>query len=206
MANANKPMGLSPHSYINGAKWTGQATMYAIPTSDTSNTYAVGDPVILAGGGDAAGIPTVTKITYGDNHPILGAIVGVIKSGNVYGGALGAGGNQFDSPVILAGTRTATVYCMVADDPMLLFTAQEVSGGTQFAAADAGANTNLIAGALGTNLTSQDMLDNTSNGTTSTFQIQLMRLLQTPNNTFGAFAKWVVRINNHAFRAGTAGY
>ena len=53
MANANKPMGLSPHSYLNGATWNGQARAYYIASTDP-NAFAIGDPVTLAGSGDAA--------------------------------------------------------------------------------------------------------------------------------------------------------
>jgi hypothetical protein len=36
-------------------------------------------------------------------------------------------------------------------------------------------------------------------------QLQLLRLSQRPDNEVGSYAKWVVRIVNHSFNAGTAG-
>lgn len=205
MANANKPMGLSPHSYLNGAKWNMGGTWYAIPTSDTTNAYAIGDPVSLAGSSDALGIPTIVLATAGDAHTLVGAVVGLSSSVPTYGGALGAGGNQFASTVIAAGTRTNTVYALVADDPMILFEVQEVSGGTQLAAADLAININLLAG-TNNGYASGWLLDNASkSASTTTYQCQLLRLVQRADNTFGAYAKWLVRINNHAFKVGNAG-
>lgn len=205
MANANKPMGLSPHSYLNGAKWNGQGTWYAIPTSDTSNAYAIGDPVSLAGDGDALGIPTIVLATAGDAHTLVGAIVGLSSTVPTYGGALGAGGNQFSGTVIPAGTRANTVYALVADDPMLLFEVQEGGVGTALASSDLASNINLLAG-TNNGYASGWLLDNNSKSTSSvTYQCQLLRLVQRIDNTFGQYAKWLVRINNHAFKVGNAG-
>lgn len=211
MANANKPQGLSPHSYLNGSIWNGQATVYAIPTTDTSNAYSIGDPVTLGGSADANGIPTVVLCGAGDTagnegtRRPLGAIVGLAPSGNVYGGAVGAGGNQFAGVVIPAGTRTATVYVLVADDPNLLYEMQEGGVGTALAAADLGININLLSGTNNSYISGW-LLDNNSKATTSTYQMQLMRLVQKADNALGANAKWLVRINAHPFKAGTTGF
>lgn len=204
MANANKPMGLSPHSYLGGAKWNGQATVYSLLVGDTSNAYAIGDPVSLAGSGDAAGIPNIVLTTAGDAHPLLGAVVGLAPASNLYGGAIGAGAPQFGSVIVPAGTRTATIYLLVADDPDILYAVQEGGAGTALATGDLGANINLLSGA-NNGYASGWLLDNNSKGTTATFQMQLLRLLQTADNTFGSFAKWLVRVNNHHFKAGTTG-
>src|SRR5437773_5766265 len=144
MANANKPMGLSPHSYLSGAKWTGQGTVYCIPTSDSTNKYAIGDPVALAGSADAAGIPTVVLATAGASNAFLGPIVGIGKA--VYGGAVNGSLGQFDSTVIPAAKATA-YYVLVADDPNIIFEVQEGGAGTALAAADVSLLINLLSGA-----------------------------------------------------------
>lgn len=204
MANANKPMGLSPHSYLGGAKWNGQGTWYYIPQADT-NAYAIGDPVALAGNADANGIPTVILVTAGDAHPLVGAIVGVSGPLGPYGGALGNNNSQFGAVLIPATKPTSTgYYVLVADDPMILFEVQEGGAGTALAAGDLGANINLLSGA-NNGYASGWLLDNNSKGTTSTYQMQLLRLSQRADNAFGANANWIVRINNHAFKAGTTG-
>lgn len=201
MANANKPMGLSPHSYISGARWSGAGTMYVSLASNT-NALAIGDPVVLGGSADAAGVPNVVLATAGAANTITGVVVG-IGSANVYGGATGAS-VQFTS-VLVPASSPANVYILVADDPMLLFEVQEGGAGTALAAADLGTNINLLSGA-NNGYVSGWQIDNNSKGTGVTLQCKLLRLMQRADNTFGAQAKWVVSINNHTFSSGTTGY
>lgn len=201
MANASKPMGLSPHSYISGARWSGQATVYVSLASNT-NALAIGDPVVLGGSADAAGIPNVVLATAGAGNTVTGVVVG-IGSGNVYGGAVG-GTSQF-TPVIVPASSTTNVYVLVADDPMLLFEVQEGGTGTALASADLGTNINLLAGA-NNGYVSGWLIDNNSKGTGVTLQCKLLRLAQLADNTFGAAAKWIVSLNNHTFSSGTTGY
>jgi|KBSMisStandDraft_5_1062788.scaffolds.fasta_scaffold01814_9 hypothetical protein len=204
MANANKPMGLSPHSYLNGAKWNGQATVYSLLVGDTTNAYAIGDPVALGGSGDANGVPNIVLATAGAGNALLGAVVGLVPSGNVYGGAVGAGGPQFGAVVVPAGTRTATIYLLVADDPFIIYEVQEGGAGTALATTDLGTNINLLSG-TNNGYASGWLLDNNSKATTSTYQMQLLRLSQKADNAFGTYAKWLARVNNHNFKAGTTG-
>ena len=60
MANVNRPKGLSPVQNGDGSPWNQAATLYYV-ANDASNSYAVGDVVMLAAGSDADGIPAVTK-------------------------------------------------------------------------------------------------------------------------------------------------
>lgn len=201
MANANKPMGLSPHSYMNGVKWNGGGTIYSILQADT-NAYAIGDPVTLAGTADAAGIPNVVLSTAGAGNAITGVIVGL--GANIYGGIAGSTA-QFNS-VVIPATKPANTnyYVLVCDDPNVLFEVQEGGVGTALAAADLGTNINLLSG-TNNGYVSGWQIDNNSKGTGATLQCQLLRLTQRADNTFGQYADWLVRINNHSFKAGTAG-
>lgn len=201
MANANKPMGLSPHSYISGARYSGQVTEYVVLAGNT-NAIAIGDPVVLAGSGDANGVPNVVLATAGAANTITGVCVG-IGSGNTYGGGVG-GVNQFTAPIVPATAATNT-YILVADDPMILFEVQEGGAGTALATTDLGTNINLLSGA-NNGFVSGWQLDNNSKGTGVTLQCKLLRLMQRADNTFGPQAKWVVSINNHTFSSGTTGY
>lgn len=201
MANANKPMGLSPHSYISGARWSGAGTEY-VSLASNANALAIGDPVVLGGTADANGVPNVVLATAGVGNTVTGVVVG-IGSGNIYGGATG-GTNQFTAPIVPASSP-ANVYVLVADDPMLLFEVQEGGAGTALAAADLGTNINLLSGA-NNGYVSGWQIDNNSKGTGVTLQCKLLRLMQRADNIFGAQAKWVVSINNHTFSSGTTGY
>ena len=49
MANVNRPRGFSTKSLLGGGLHSGQR-LYAIPTSDTSNSYAIGDCVMPSEG------------------------------------------------------------------------------------------------------------------------------------------------------------
>ena len=200
MANRNAPFGLSPFGYLNGSPWNGQARMYCIPSTDSTNAYAIGDPVVLAGSADTKGIPTVTLATAGYGNAVTGVIVGA--GGIVYGGP-GANPNNLNTTVVPV-TKAQNYYVLVADDPNILFMAQEDSVGNNLAATDVGNNIDLVAG-TNSGYLSGWMIDSSTANTGNTRQLQLMQFLQTPDNAIGTYGRWVVRINNHSYRAGTTG-
>ena len=200
MANRNAPFGLSPFGYLNGSPWNGQARMYCIPSSDAANAYAIGDPVVLAGSADSKGIPTVTLASAGYGNAITGVIVGA--GGIVYGGP-GANPNNLNTTVVPV-TKAQNYYVLVADDPNILFVAQEDSVGNNLAATDVGNNIDLVAGTNSGHLSGW-MIDSSTANTGNTRQVQIMQFLQTPDNAIGTYGRWVVRINNHSYRAGTTG-
>jgi hypothetical protein len=124
--NSNRINGFSPHSYLNGAPYNGQARLYAIPVSDTSASYAIGDVVQSAGGSDPDGIIYIKKAVAGLNA--AGAVLGVIVGIRVANPGVSLQGVNLglETNYITAGTRTSIEYVYVADDPQILF---EVSAG-----------------------------------------------------------------------------
>lgn len=199
MPNVDRPAGLQPLEYLDGSPWNGKARMYCIPSTD-NNAFAIGDPLTLAGGADANGVATVTIATAGTANVVLGALLG--SGGAKYGGP-GATPGALETTVIPA-TKTRDYYVLVADDPRIVFMIQEVSGGTAFTAAEVGLNANLVAGTNNGYVSGWEV-NNSGETTTATLQLQLLGLVQTPDNAFGEHAKWKVRINNHQFAAGIAG-
>lgn len=199
MANTNTPFGLSPRKYLNGSDYNGQANMYYIASTDT-NAFAIGDPVTLSGSGDGAGIAGITLATAGIGNAVLGAIVAM--GGVAYGGA----GVDPSNPntTIIPATKTKGYYVMVADDPHILFAIQDAGDGTPLAATNIGSNANLKSGTNSGYLSGWQITD-TGLATTNTLQLQLYGLDQVPGNAYGAYAKWLVRINNHQFMAGVTG-
>jgi hypothetical protein len=198
MANQNTPFGLSPVEYLSGAPWNGQVRRYYIPSSD-GNAFAIGDPVVIAGGADAKGIASVTLATPGS--AILGPIVGM--------GGLQYGGPSVDptnlNTTVIPATKTKAYYVLVADDPNIIFEVQEIGTGTAFTAAEVGLNANLVA-ATNSGYLSGWVVTNTTEAGTATLDVKLLGLSQRdPNNTFGAYAKWNVLINNHVYRPGSTG-
>lgn len=202
MANVNQPQGLAPVQYLNGSPWNGGGRVYCIPDTDDTNAYAIGDPVVLAGSADAQGVPTITLATAGTGNAVLGAIVsgaGALSYGSQYG-------VPADSPIVIPATKTRSYYVLVADDPNIIFMAQEEATGSAFTAAEVGLNANLVSG-TNNGYISGWQIDRTTPGTGSTLQLKLMRLAQMPGgiNAFGDYAKWLVLINNHVFRSGVTG-
>lgn len=189
MANANTPRGLVPYKYTSGAPYNGAANIYYVP-SDYATALYLGQPLIATGASDANGIPVVQTATAGNSNYIIGPMVGIVDGGN---------------PVI-AVTQGLPVYhpastaqyILVADDPNLLFWAQEDSDGGAITVATAGTkNINLIAGA-GSTATGWSgwMLDSSTINTTAALQMRIVGGLQEADNTMGiAYAKWLVRPN-----------
>lgn len=199
MANANRPTGLVPLEYLDGSPYTGKARMFYIASTDV-NAYAIGDPVVMSGDGDGAGVAGITLATAGTGNVVLGAIVGA--GGIVYGGP-GAVPGAIETTVIPA-TKTRAYYVLVSDDPNIVYTLQEGGAGAALTAASIGTNFNLLSG-TNTGYVSGWTLDNASGNTGSTRQLQLLGLLQRPDNALGAYARWKVRINYHQYTAGQAG-
>ena len=160
MANANKPSGLSPVQYLNGAPWNGQARLYSVAYNYGTAIY-IGDPVILSGTSDTNGVAGVTLATAGDANPVVGAVVGIGRYESLIANPNNlniiyypAGGDGVNSPW----------YVMVADDPNIIFEAQDIGTSTQLTAANIGENINLKSG-TGNGYISGWGIDNGSHGT-----------------------------------------
>jgi len=195
MANPNKPMGLVPVQYMDGSPWNGGTRTYFIPSTDT-NAYAIGDPVVSNGSGDANGVPGVILATAGFGNSVRGVIVGF---GTREG--LMADPANLDSMIIPA-TKTKNYYVMVADDPNILFEIQESAG--TLLTTDIGSNADLLAG-TNSGYASGWTLNSASANVGATRQLKLVGLARKADNTFGLYAKWLVRINNHELSGGTTG-
>lgn len=199
MANSNRPSGLSPVQYINGSPWNGQARTYFIASGDT-NAYAIGDPVASSGSADANGVPGVTIATGGSGNALRGVVVSA--------GGLQDGGPHADptnlNTIVVPATKTKAYYVMVADDPRILFEAQEDSDTNNIAASMVGLNIDLIS-AANNGYISGWQLDSSSSNSGSTRQMRLWGLVRRPDNAIGQYAKWLVSINNHELLAGVAG-
>lgn len=186
MANSNTPFGLRPIRHINGEPYSGAATRYYVPASDSTALY-IGDPVIIAGSADADGVATVTKATAAGGAYMLGPVVSV-------------------EPITRDSTtyREASTarYVWVADNPDLVFLVQEDGVGGALAAADVGLNADWIAGS-GSTVTglSGAMLDTSTKATTNTLQLRIQGFAQSVDNEVGsANAKVLVTINLHTRR------
>lgn len=217
--NPNKPAGLSPVRYLNGAKWDGKTRMYSIAAADT-NAYWVGDLVKLQNAGDAnTGLAGITLGTTG--AAAVGVVVAVGPGTNSvgYSGQGGGAGGPIINPNNLAQTnrpaaaQSGVWYASVIDDPNVIFEIQEGGSGTNLTQTSIGKNANIVYAAPATGVfVSGTQLDNGSVNTTATLNLQILALAQRIDNHFvtspatgGGGQKWWVIINNHQYRAGTTG-
>lgn len=196
MSNSNRPSGLSPVRYLNGAPWNGGGNVYSIAASYGTDLY-IGDPVISSGTADTNGVPGIA-IAAGSttsSGALRGVIVGLGKSS----ASLVDPDNL--SRIYRPASDPSVWYALVVDDPNVLFEVQERSSGTALAATEVGRNTVLYVG-TGNGYVSGWQLASATDATpntTNTLQVKLFGLAQYPagTNAFGAYAKWLVQINVH---------
>lgn len=210
MANTNKPTGLAPVRYLNGADWDGKGNWYYIDNTDT-NAYYPGDVVTLTAGLDTvSGLQAITLGTAGNT--CVGAILAVgaspSTSTSMRGGAVIDPSNLVLTSI--PATKTKNYFALVADDPFTVFEMQEVGTGTQLTSTATSKNVNFVYAAPATGVAySGTMINNVGVATTSTLNLKLLGLVQRYDNgaynTFGAYAKWLCLLNNHYYRTGTAG-
>ena len=80
------------------------------------------------------------------------------------------------------------------------------TAGTPLALADRGLNINFLYTAGSTSTGSSAVsISNATEATTSTLNCKILQLDPTPGNAVGAFANWLVVLNNHLYRGGVTG-
>jgi hypothetical protein len=206
MANVDKPFGLKPVRYRNGAPYTGSVTPCYIEAGYATALY-IGDPVIkVAGGSNTAEVnvpgagkfgigtlPSIEKATAGDGNRISGVIVGFA--------ALPTDLNKNYNP---ASTARVAYVCM---DPNVVF---EIQADGAIPAASIGLNAVLIythGGSTTTGLSGVE-LDTTSDVPAADASNQLLILSavnREDNDTTLTHAKVEVLINQHTESQGTVG-
>ena len=176
MPNTNVAFGLRPVLPKGGVVQTNE---YFVPASDGTALF-VGDPVIIAGSGDAAGVPSIVRA--GPNNRITGVVVGF----------------RPDKNITANGYRAASTaaYVLVCDDPEQVFEIQARHSGNPLAEADIGLNANLFVGS-GSTATKMSgfQLDTPTKGTNPGLQVRIVRVVQRADVEIGPYTKVHVRIN-----------
>ena len=201
MANINRPNSLSPIGNFQGGSWNQQGRLYCIPSTDSTNTYAIGDIVKTAGSADANGVPMVAKATATDVP--LGIVVG-IRVADPSVSLVGTTLDLANNTVPKAKSRNYYVY--VVDDPMVLFEVQFDSTAIALTNLHMNAALTITADQSATLSPSAPFSSVvvTSPATTNTLPIRLLGLVQRPDNGTGAYARVVAKFNFHEFGVGTA--
>jgi hypothetical protein len=190
MALINKPSGFSVVKSIVMGGVSEQGRLYAIPTSDTTNSYAVGDVVMSASGSDANGVRYVQK--WGGATTTSALPLGIIAGIRVADPGVSLVGNSLslEKAYLAAGTRTSVRYLYVIDDPFAEFEAQfDATGVTQAQLSMNSAVTISAANqaSLGNAAPYSDMVL-TGPAVTATLPIRLLGAVQRPENVLNGSA------------------
>ena len=203
MANVNKPFGFTPIRYLSGAPYNAACTPYFKIVTLGEAMY-VGDPVLVTTGSNA------TQSAGGEAFPI-GTLkqISLAGEGSEYttGVIVGIGPDRDNHTQQYSPTLTESII-WVADDPDLIFVGQEDSAGSEnILPADVGLNCDLVLG-TGSTITGRSgaMLDSTSANTTSSLQLRVLRLYDTPDNVIATsdtpaqYSQFEFMINLHTLR------
>ena len=191
MPNADTPRGLRPVSKLSGAPYSGSVRVFSTASGDATAIY-IGDPVKLSGTSSTVNGSVYTDVDQAATGDVMvGVVVGVIPETR-------------DSTVYRAASTTRLLEVCV--DPDMLFEIQEVSGGTALTAAAIGLNADFVVGS-GSTVTGYSgvELNNATEATTNTLDVQIVGLVDRSDNEAGEHAKWLVRINRHQFANQVAG-
>jgi hypothetical protein len=191
---ASGGFGFQPINGGNGETWAGGLGEYNLPATGGQSIFQ-GDPVVLS---------TLGVIVRGSaTNQWIGAFQGckyqdtsgVWQFANYFAGAT----------AYLTGN---TPIALVIDDPKAQYTITEGdatgASGTPLTAGAPGLNANFVytAGSTRTGI-SAVTLDNSTASTASGMNTRIVRLDPRTGNAVGAFANWVVQINNGSRAAGT---
>jgi hypothetical protein len=185
MANLNAPFGFKAIQTDSGSVFP-KLTKYYISAGDSSGNIYVGDPVMLDGGADVNGIPSITRATAGSN----GYSVGVVHSVDI----LSLTDTKYR-------TNSTARYIYVLDDPDTEFEIQADEG---IVAADISNTVNFSFGDGGSVITgfSGAVLDSSNIGTGT--QLKILRVSQKIDNEIGQnYCVAVVRFALHEKRRTT---
>ena len=209
MANTSKINGFKPVKHITGAPYNGQANIYEVPAGEAVPVF-IGDLVKLSDSAATSFYPAVEAVVGASAQiaagPILGAVVGIVNvKQDPITGVMSGGSIALDTPVYRPASTKQ--FVLVADSPDLIY---EAEADASVAVASIGLNVGVGASAhtnpLLTGTSPMYVYSTTAPDTTSTRPLQIVGLVNRPDNEVGAHSKVYVRINVHTYGSvGVAG-
>ena len=191
MANTLGKFGLRPSRQLNGSPFINAQNRYRISANNTTAIFQ-GDLVIPTASG------VVTRYVAGTSSPVVGVFNGCFYTDPTTQKPTWR--NYYP-----ASTNASDIIAFVIDGPDTVF---EIDANASFAVADLFQNYS-VTNVSGSTLSgiSQVQLDVSTSGTASTFVVQAIDIAQDPLNSdlTVSNANIMVRINNHFYKAGTAG-
>jgi hypothetical protein len=184
MANSNNPFGMRPLGNLSA---TGAQKQYSyLIKEDYDTNIFQGDLVRIKGG-------YIERVS-GATDTAVGVFNGLFYNDPVTGKPTWS--NKFIPNVAF----TEDLQAEIIDDPSQLFLIQADS--QAIVQADIGENVGVAYG-TGSVTTGQSAMTTTgAPGTTAANVLKIVGLYNEPGNTLGAFAKLVVKINNHSYSSG----
>jgi len=193
MANVDRICGFKPVGHLNGNPWNGKARMYYIPATDATAVF-IGDAVKSAGSADSTGkYPTVTQAAA--DETIRGVVVGFCDQPFV----------ALDTTNLNRAYRPAStaMYCLVVDDPDVIFEIQEDNASNDMDADMVGLSTDIAVGSGDTSSGKSGMELDSSDTATAGGQCKILGVSNKEDNALGAHCKWDVLIIEHEMRSST---
>jgi hypothetical protein len=209
MANTSKINGFKPVKHLNGSAYNGKANLYEVPAGEAVPVF-IGDLVKLSDSAGTTVYPTCEAVVGASAQiaagPILGAVVGIVNvKTDPTNGIMSTGSISLDTPVYRPASTKQFVLVADADDIIY-----EAEADASVAAASIGLNVGVGASAhtnpLLTGASPMYVYSTTAPDTTSTRPLQIVGIVNRPDNEIGAFSKVLVRINVHSYGSvGVAG-
>ena len=198
MANTSKINGFKPVKHLNGSAYNGQANLYEVPAGEAVPVF-IGDLVKLSDSAATSFYPAVEAVVGASAQiaagPILGAVVGIVNvKTDPTSGIMSTGSISLDTPVYRPASTKQ--YVLVADSDDIIY---EAEADASVAAASIGLNVGVGASAhtnpLLTGASPMYVYSTTAPDTTSTRPLQIVGIVNRPDNEVGANSKVLVRIN-----------
>ena len=198
MANTSKINGFKPVKHLNGSAYNGQANLYEVPAGEAVPVF-IGDLVKLSDSAATSNYPAVEAVVGASAQiaagPILGAVVGIVNvKTDPTSGIMSTGSISLDTPVYRPASTKQ--YVLVADSDDIIY---EAEADASVAAASIGLNVGVGASAhtnsLLTGASPMYVYSTTAPDTTSTRPLQIVGIVNRPDNEVGANSKVLVRIN-----------
>ena len=209
MANTSRINGFKPVKHLNGAPYNGQANLYEVPAGEAVPVF-IGDLVKLSDAAATSNYPAVEAVVGASAQiaagPILGAVVGIVNvKTDPTSGILSTGSISLDTPVYRPASTKQ--FVLVCDNTDVVY---EAEADASVAAASIGLNVGVGASAhtnsLLTGASPMYVYSTTAPDTTSTRPLQILGIVNRPDNEIGANSKVLVRINVQSFGSvGVAG-
>jgi len=209
MANTSRINGFKPVKHLNGSPYNGQANLYEVPAGEAVPVF-IGDLVKLSDSAATSLYPAVEAVVGASAQiaagPILGAVVGIVNvKTDPTSGILSTGSISLDTPVYRPALTKQ--FVLVCDNTDVVY---EAEADASVASASIGLNVGVGASAhtnpLLNGASPMYVYSTTAPDATSTRPLQIVGIVNRPDNEIGANSKVLVRINVQSYGSvGVAG-